>query len=149
MTITDNQLRGIAGSGGKVVTSEGDKIGSIGRIYLDASTGDPEWVTVKTGLLGIAESFVPVHGATLRGGDMVVPYDEATVKHAPRVDPDGSLTPKQEDNLYSYYYGERDSAGSHDVSGPETDDATVPEEARDEEVHADIGEDPRSADVQR
>jgi hypothetical protein len=29
-----------------------DMIGSVGQVYLDAQSGDPEWVTVKTGLFG-------------------------------------------------------------------------------------------------
>ena len=103
MTITINQLRAIADSGGNVVTSRGDKIGSIGQIYLDDSTGEPEWVTVKTGVLGIAESFVPLDGAKLSGGDIVVRYDKDTVKGAPRVDPQGNLSPEEEAHLYSYY----------------------------------------------
>ena len=105
MTITINQLRGIADSGGNVVGSDGDKIGGIGQIYLDDRTGEPEWVTVKTGLLGISESFVPLGGATLSGSDLIVEYDKATIKDAPRVDPDGNLAPEEEDSLYSYYGG--------------------------------------------
>ena len=72
---------------------DGDKIGSIGQIYLDDNTGEPQWVTVKTGLFGTSESFVPLDGATLSGGDVVVKYDKATVKDAPRVDADGNITP--------------------------------------------------------
>ena len=105
MTIPTDQLKGIAGSGGNVVSSDGDKIGSIGQIYLDDNTGEPEWVTVKTGLFGTSESFVPLDDATLSGGDLVVKYDKATVKDAPRVDADGSITPEEEDTLYSYYGG--------------------------------------------
>jgi uncharacterized protein (TIGR02271 family) len=103
MTLTTDQLTGIANSGGKVITSDGDKIGSVGQIYLDDNTGEPNWVTVKTGLFGTSESFVPLNGATLSGGDIVVNHDKATVKDAPRVDADGSITPEEEDTLYSYY----------------------------------------------
>ena len=105
MTLTTDQLTNIAASGGNVVTRDGDKIGRIGQIYLDDNTGEPEWVTVKTGLFGTSESFVPLDGATLSGGDVVVKYDKATVKDAPRVDADGDITPEEEDTLYSYYGG--------------------------------------------
>ena len=94
---------GIADSDGNVVTTNGDKIGGIGQIYLDDNTGEPNWVTVKTGLFGTSESFVPLDGADLRGGDIVVKYDKATIKDAPRVDADGSISPEEEDALYSYY----------------------------------------------
>jgi hypothetical protein len=41
MTITTKQLRAIAESGGDVRTTSGDKIGSIGQLYVDESTGEP------------------------------------------------------------------------------------------------------------
>ncbi|MDP9696754.1 UNVERIFIED_ORG: uncharacterized protein YrrD [Arthrobacter globiformis] len=36
---------------GNVLSTEGDRIGSIGQIYADDDTGQPTWVTVKTGLV--------------------------------------------------------------------------------------------------
>ncbi|HSU37090.1 MAG TPA: PRC and DUF2382 domain-containing protein [Propionibacteriaceae bacterium] len=101
MGITTDQIDGI--TDGDVVSTNGDKIGGIGQIYLDDNTGEPNWVTAKTGLFGTSESFVPLDGAELRGGDIVVKYDKATVKDAPRVDADGSISPEEEDALYSYY----------------------------------------------
>ena len=112
MTITTDQLSRIAESNGNVVTTDGDKIGSIGQIYLDDNTGEPEWVTVKTGLFGTSESFVPLDGATLSGGDVAVKYDKATIKDAPRVDADGSISPEEEDALYSYYAARRPGCGA-------------------------------------
>jgi uncharacterized protein (TIGR02271 family) len=101
MGITTDQIDGI--TNGNVVSTNGDKIGGIGQVYLDDNTGEPNWVTVKTGLFGTSESFVPLDGADLRGGDIVVKYDKATIKDAPRVDADGSISPEEEDALYSYY----------------------------------------------
>ena len=129
MTITITQLRGIADSGGNVVTTDGERIGSIGQIYLDDNTNEPQWVTVKTGLFGTSESFVPLDGATVSGGDVAVKYDKATIKDAPRVDADGSISSEEEDALYSYYrLGGRDAG--YDVSGPETDEAMTLSEER-------------------
>ena len=42
---------------------------------MDDQTGDPSWVTAKTGLFGTAESFVPLTGASISGSDIVVRYD--------------------------------------------------------------------------
>ena len=103
MSLTTDQARTLAGSGGNVVSTDGGKIGGIGQIYLDDATGDPTWVTAKTGLFGTKESFVPLEGASVQGDDVVVGYDKDKVKDAPRVDPDGSLSPEEEDSLYSYY----------------------------------------------
>jgi uncharacterized protein (TIGR02271 family) len=88
---------------GNVVGSDGEKIGSIGHLYADDDTGEPTWVTVKTGLFGTSQSFVPVEGAHSQGDDLVVPYTKEHVKDAPRVDVDGHLTPEEEDRLYTYY----------------------------------------------
>ena len=93
--------------------TDGDKIGGIGQIYLDDNTGEPKWVTVKTGLFGTSESFVPLDGASLSGGDIVVKYDKATVKDAPRVDADGNITPEEEEALYSYYGARRQQRWLH------------------------------------
>jgi uncharacterized protein (TIGR02271 family) len=101
MPITESDLTGL--SNGNVVTTSGDKIGSIGQIYLDDQTGDPSFVTANTGLFGTSQSFVPLQGASVRDGNIVVNYDKDTVKNAPRIDDDGKLSPEEEDRLYEYY----------------------------------------------
>ena len=101
MPITENDLTGLRS--GNVVDTTGDKIGGIGQIYLDDQTGEPTFVTANTGLFGTSQSFVPLQGASVRDGDIVVGYDKATVKDAPRIDDDGSLSPAEEDQLYTYY----------------------------------------------
>ncbi|WP_240720992.1 PRC-barrel domain-containing protein [Pseudarthrobacter sp. NamE2] len=88
---------------GNVIGSDGEKIGSIGQLYADDDTGEPTWVTVKTGLFGTSQSFVPVEGAHTQGEDLVVPYTKEHVNDAPRVDADGHLTPEEEDRLYTHY----------------------------------------------
>ncbi len=102
MSITIDQLQGLDGHG-KVVAEHGDKVGAIGQIYVDDTTGAPNWVTVKTGLFGAAETFVPVGNARLDGHDIVVGYSKDVIKAAPRVDADGSITPEEEQTLYRHY----------------------------------------------
>jgi uncharacterized protein (TIGR02271 family) len=101
MPITESDLAALRD--GNVVSASGEKIGSIGQIYLDDQTGEPTFVTAKTGLFGMSQSFVPLQGARVQGGDLVVNYDKETVKDAPRIDDDGSLSPDEEDELYAYY----------------------------------------------
>lgn len=88
---------------GNVLSTDGDKIGSIGQIYADDDNGQPTWVTARTGLFGTSESFVPLEGARIEGSDIVVPYSKDQVKDAPRVDTDGHLDPSEEDRLYEHY----------------------------------------------
>ena len=140
--ITQDNIQHI--SGADVYTAGGDKIGSAGQVYLDNGSGNPEWVSVKTGLFGLKESFVPLQGATLSGDRVEVQYSKEQVKDAPRIDADGDLSPAQEEELY-HYYGltstngdatagrewDRSGGGDRgDVSGPDTDNAMTRSEER-------------------
>jgi uncharacterized protein (TIGR02271 family) len=110
--------------GRNVVTSDGDKIGKLEEIYLDTDSGEPEWATVATGLLGAQQTFVPLVDVDHRRGEVVVPYSKDQVKDAPSVDPDGQLSHEEENRLYEHYgiAGSGQQVG-RDVSGPTTDDA--------------------------
>jgi uncharacterized protein (TIGR02271 family) len=107
--ITQNDLSRLFGT--DVYEQDGSKIGSAGQVYLDNSSGEPEWVSVKTGLFGTKESFVPLQKASLTEDRIVVPFSKDQVKNAPRVDADGDLSPAEEQELYRYYgldYGTAD-----------------------------------------
>jgi uncharacterized protein (TIGR02271 family) len=86
-----------------VYESDGSKIGSTGQVYLDQQTGEPTWVSVKTGLFGTKETLVPLEKATLTDGRIVVPYGKDQVKNAPRIEPDDELSPAEEEELFRYY----------------------------------------------
>jgi hypothetical protein len=101
--LTREDIEGLLSKGGNVVGSDGGQIGGIGQLYSDDDTGEPTWVTVKTGLFGTSQSFVPVEGARIDGADLVVPYTRDQVKDAPRVDTDGRLDPAEEARLYTHY----------------------------------------------
>ena len=86
-----------------VVDQSGNKIGEIGQVYLDDASGQPAWVTVKTGLFGRNETFVPFKGLETSGDQIRAPYTKDKVKDAPNVDPDGHLSEDETDELYRYY----------------------------------------------
>ena len=128
--------------GANVVDNEGRKVGTVGQVYVDSSTNQPSWVTVKTGLFGTSESFAPLDSADWTGDELRIGFDKSFVKDAPRVDIDGALDSADEDALYRYYAhggangsnnldggtradvsaGDRRSDG-YDTSGPTSDDA--------------------------
>lgn len=105
----------------------GAKIGTVGQVYVDPDDAAPTWASVKTGLFGTHESFVPLHDAEWRQPDLVVPYDRDVVKDAPRVDVDATLTEDETDRLYEYY--SLGTAGSADTgttrSGTTTESGSV------------------------
>jgi len=89
--------------GRAVIDRDGDKVGKVEDVYLDRSSGEPEWLAVKTGLFGSNVSFVPVQNATTDGDDIRVGHEKALVKDAPNIDPDGELSPEEERRLYQHY----------------------------------------------
>ena len=143
--------------GKHAVGSDGNKIGTIEQVYLNDASGQPEWVTVKTGLFGSKESFAPLQGATDRDGDVQLAVTKDVVKDAPNVDSDGHTSEGEQKALWDYYAGQlgwssqsdtsgereyqagnagrEDLAGDagiqgHDTSGPTTDDAMTRSEER-------------------
>jgi uncharacterized protein (TIGR02271 family) len=82
---------------------DGDKIGKIEDVYLDRSSGEPEWLAIKTGLFGSNVSFVPIGDASSQGDDVRVGHEKNVVKDAPNVDADGELSPEEERRLYQHY----------------------------------------------
>jgi uncharacterized protein (TIGR02271 family) len=125
--------------------TDGDKLGTIEEIYLDADTGQPEWALVQTGMFGTKRNFVPLREASQSGEGVTAPYTKDQVKEAPSIDPDGQLSTREEAELYRHYgleysddrsgsglpEGGSDTTG-HDTSGPTTDDAMTRSE---EELH--------------
>ena len=127
--------------GSNAVDSDGKKIGTIEEIYMDVETGKPEWLAVKTGMLGSKVSFIPIAEASEAGGEVRVPYDKQQVKDAPSAEADNELSQQEEAALYRHYgleYSEARSdtglpegqgdvrdreAVGRDVSGQTTDDA--------------------------
>src|SRR3954447_609565 len=87
-----------------MVDHDGDTIGTIEDVFLDRQTGEPAWVGVKTGLFGLKHTVVPIRDAQLTEDDTVrVPLEKDLVKRAPRVDPDGELSPEDERKLWEHY----------------------------------------------
>jgi uncharacterized protein (TIGR02271 family) len=151
MTISENDISTVLDQ--TAYGSDGDKIGTVGQVYLDDRTGRPEWVTVTTGLFGTKQSFVPVAEADVSGDGLRLPYDKDKVKGAPQVEPEqGHLSEDEEAELYRYYgladrhaaagtsgneyaagqdevFDQETSAG-HDTSGPNTDSAMTRSEER-------------------
>ena len=108
--------------GATAYDADDNKIGKVGQVFLDDETGQPEFVTVNTGLFGTSESFVPVAEATWDGDRLVVPFSKDKVKDAPHVELDGRhLDESEEQRLYEYYgLGGTWSSGRHQDSASDT-----------------------------
>lgn len=90
--------------GSEVYDPQGDKIGKVGSVYVNDETRKPEWVTVRTGLFGTKETFVPLSGAAATDQGVRVPVTKDKVKDAPQVGAEGGHMSEQEGrDLYRYY----------------------------------------------
>ncbi len=138
--------------GRDVVDPQGDKIGSVGQVYVNDQSGRPDWITVKAGLFGTKEKFVPLEGSRFDGDNLVLPFEKSVVKGAPEVEDAAHLDVDESAELYSYYQGYRGGGqttdtgmrsetetrtttettrgAGHDTSGPNTDDAMTRSEER-------------------
>ncbi len=105
--ITSNDIDRITGS--KLVDSDGDKVGTVKQVYVDAQDGHPLFATVNTGFFGTNESFVPLETAEFDGETLRVAYDKATIKAAPNVADDGDLDDAEQDRIFDHY-----GLGAHD-----------------------------------
>ena len=95
-----------------VMDASGGKIGKVGQVYVDDRTGQPDWVTVKTGLFGTNESFVPLAAARLERDRLVVGVTKDQVSGAPQADKDGHISERDEMEIYPYYGLSRAESGS-------------------------------------
>lgn len=110
---------------GSVEGVGGEKIGSAGQVYLDDQTGDPAWVTAKTGLFGNAETFIPLADATLEGSVVKVPYSKDMIKDAPHIDNDQHISDEEQEELYRYYSVHTDSGRSAGTGNTTTETTTT------------------------
>lgn len=111
-----------------VLDQNGEKVGEVGQVYLDDTTGRPTWVTVKTGLFGLKETFVPLDGTEAATDEIRVPYTKDFIKGAPGVDPDGHIDEAQENELYAYY-GRQGFQADRGVTDRDVSDRTVADAA--------------------
>ena len=89
--------------GRNAVDPQGNKIGSVGQVYLNDETGQPDWITVNTGLFGMKENFAPLAGSSFNGDDLVLPFDKDVVKDSPDIADASHLDTDEQQSLYAYY----------------------------------------------
>ncbi|GAB3837911.1 DUF2382 domain-containing protein [Kribbella italica] len=89
--------------GQDVYDVEGQKVGTAANLYASDQSGEPEWVTVKTGLFGSKESFVPLAGAHAEQDGLHVGQRKDLIKDAPRIDDQGHLSEAEASELYRHY----------------------------------------------
>jgi hypothetical protein len=86
-----------------LLDQKGNKVGEVVDVVSDPSTLEPKWFVVDPGTFKAAH-YVPVLGSYQTAqGDVVVPYDQDSVKHAPKAHRDHIVTPELEQDLLEHY----------------------------------------------
>jgi hypothetical protein len=90
--------------GQSVIDPEGKKVGELEAVYVDTSTDQPAFVTVKVGMIGRSRLiFVPVDGATVSPKAVRVRYPKKLIQEGPSIDTDGELTGADEPQVFAHY----------------------------------------------
>jgi hypothetical protein len=85
-----------------------EKVGKVDDLFVDEND-QPEYIGVKTGLLGMKSTLIPIELVRVNDRRKLVEVaaDEETIKHAPTFDDDGDITPDYEDRVHGYFGLER------------------------------------------
>ena len=86
-----------------VIDASGHKVGTVTDVVSDAETLEPRWLVVDVGLLRTSH-YMPVTGTRVGpDGEIVVPFDKATVQSAPKAHGSHVLSTADEGDLYAHY----------------------------------------------
>jgi uncharacterized protein (TIGR02271 family) len=99
--------------GMELVDAEGKKAGSVHSLWVDTATNEPEFVAVKTGMMGRTH-IVPVAGAQIDESNrqLRVPYSQDQIGSAPHIDETAELSEQDEEQVYRHYGVQRSEAPS-------------------------------------
>jgi sporulation protein YlmC with PRC-barrel domain len=88
--------------GRELVDQNGRRIGRLENVYYDVETQEPQFGTVKQGLLARHLTFVPLTGITIGPDNLQVPVTREQVKAAPNLELN-DLSRVDESRLYHHY----------------------------------------------
>ena len=87
-----------------VIDPDGKKIGQLEAVYVDTTTDEPAFGSVRIGMVGRHRlTFVPLDRAVVLPGQLRVAYTKSQVKDAPTIDTDGELAAGDEPALFKHY----------------------------------------------
>jgi sporulation protein YlmC with PRC-barrel domain len=90
--------------GKMLIDRDGEKIGKLQDVYVDVETDEPQFGTVKEGLIGRHLTFVPLSGIKVGPDGLQVAVSRQQVKDAPNIEQHGEeLSQADESALYHHY----------------------------------------------
>jgi uncharacterized protein YrrD len=90
---------------GKILVDQnGEKIGKLQDVYVDVETDEPQFGTVKEGIIGRHLTFVPLGGIQIGPDDLQVATTKEKVRSAPDLEMHGDeLSQADESALYHHF----------------------------------------------
>lgn len=82
---------------------DGDKLGNVNEVYINDTSGQPDFVEINHGLFGMSSSLVPLRGHSLNGEELRLAFQKDRIKDAPNVDSDAHLSNEDQADLYRHY----------------------------------------------
>jgi uncharacterized protein YrrD len=90
--------------GKMLLDRDGQKLGKLQDVYVDVETDQPQFATVKEGLIGRHLTFVPLTGIQIGPDDLRVPVTKDQVRSAAAIDMHGDeLSQDDESALYHHF----------------------------------------------
>jgi sporulation protein YlmC with PRC-barrel domain len=89
--------------GKAVYSSDGEKIGSVQEIFYDETSGEPEWLELGGGFLGLKRRIVPIEGLLLQRDHLEVPYTKDKVDQEPDIEAGDRISDLSEAALSGYF----------------------------------------------
>lgn len=109
----------VAWTGDKIDAGSGGSVGRVEGIYLDADSGEPQWVLTRIGRFG-HHSAIPFSHVVAGVGRVWAPYERDLLRRAPRVHAGRPLTREGELELCAFYgIGEEIGRGAEIADRPE------------------------------
>jgi hypothetical protein len=100
----DSEWNVAAWHGKMLIDRDGEKIGKLQDVYVDVETDEPQFGTVKEGLIGRHLTFVPLGGTKVGPDALQVTVSKQQVKDAPNIEQHGEeLSQADESALYHHY----------------------------------------------
>jgi PRC-barrel domain len=90
--------------GKMLIDRNGEKIGKLQDIYVDVENDEPQFATVKEGIIGRHLTFVPLGGIQVGPDDLQVAVTKDQVRSAPDIEMHGEeLSQADESTLYHHF----------------------------------------------
>lgn len=93
---------------------DGTKLGKVAELLLGPGGGRPEYAELHTGLLGRHHTVVPLHGAQVHDGDLVLPIGPGLLEGAPEVPEGPQVHQDVADRLRDHFGGSPGQGGRED-----------------------------------